>query len=71
MSDYGRSHQVVYGESVKDSGATYWCLVYPIDTIKSIIQTDPLYAEQMKNSQCLWKDRARYMYSVVKLDVGH
>ncbi|KAK8798477.1 hypothetical protein WA588_003558 [Blastocystis sp. NMH] len=48
------------------SGATYWCLVYPIDTIKSIIQTDPLYAEQMKNSQCLWKDRARYMYSVVK-----
>lgn len=53
-------------ETVSCSGATYWCLVYPIDTVKSIMQTDPLYSSQMKNSQCLWKDRSKYLYAVVK-----
>ena len=30
------------------SGSTYWAMIYPIDTIKSIVQTDELYSQNIK-----------------------
>ena len=33
---------------VMRSGFLYWVIIYPIDTIKSIIQTDEQYAQEVK-----------------------
>lgn len=30
------------------SGFLYWVIIYPIDTIKSIIQTDEHYSQEVK-----------------------
>ena len=46
------------------SGSTYWAMIYPIDTIKSIVQTDELYSQNVKGKGLT--EMSRYFVGLIK-----
>ena len=44
------------------SGATYWCAIYPIDTVKSIMQTDPNYLRQIRENVSPLRGKTKYLF---------
>lgn len=49
------------------SGATYWSIIYPIDTLKSIVQTDPMYNQHVSgNGFGKWKVLSKYLVRTMK-----
>ena len=55
--------------SISNSGATYWSIIYPIDTIKSIVQTDSSYIQKVNGKGLVkTKQLCSYFYSVIRFD---
>ena len=50
------------------SGATYWSMIYPIDTVKSIMQTDPNYSVQIQQGKSRIGTMSKYLLSLVRLN---
>ena len=48
------------------SGATYWSLIYPIDTVKSIMQTDPKYSSQIQQGKSRLASTSKYLVRLVR-----
>lgn len=49
------------------SGATYWSIIYPIDTLKSIVQTDPMYNQHVHGTGfAKWKELSKYLVKTMK-----
>ena len=48
------------------SGATYWCAIYPIDTVKSIMQTDQNYLQQIRENISPLRGKIQYLYHIIK-----
>lgn len=48
------------------SGATYWCAIYPIDTVKSVMQTDENYLRQIQGSTSPTRAKIHYLSRVVR-----
>lgn len=52
------------------SGATYWSLIYPIDTVKSIMQTDPKYSSQIQQGKSRLASTSKYLVRLVRSNVS-
>ena len=52
------------------SGATYWSLIYPIDTVKSIMQTDPKYSSQIQQGKSRLASTSKYLVRPVRSNVS-
>lgn len=57
-----------YHSSLMCSGATYWSMIYPIDTLKSIVQTDSSYAQSVKGKGM--REVTRYIYRLIGYSLG-